>query len=69
MKIDICPNGTKAAHFVTACAGNLSYVLSTRLSGSVTGCVKTTNLPPIAKQSLWGRGTVVAATVDEGIFM
>ena len=25
------------------------------------------NLPPIAEQSLWGRGTVVAATVDEGI--
>ncbi len=24
-------------------------------------------LPPILKKSLWGRGTVVAATVDEGI--
>jgi len=26
-----------------------------------------TDLPPILKKSLWGRGTVVAATVDEGI--
>ena len=44
------PNGAKAAHFATACAGALSYVrYSTRLSVAVTGCVKLHHSPPLGK--------------------
>ena len=78
LKIESCPNGAIAAHFATACAVTLSYVrLSTRLSVSVTSCVKLHHSPPLGALQLYNLSPraifvksvnrLAAATVDEGV--